>query len=57
MSQCRDLFATQICNSYYTFDGRPGEVAACEDWMSTNTNNYYNHFNWPDAGLIVWPDP
>ncbi len=20
-------------------------------------NNYYNPFNWPDAGLIVWPDP
>ncbi len=57
MSQCRNLFATQICSSYYNFDGRPGEVAGCEDWMSTNTNNYYNPFNWPDAGLIVWPDP
>ncbi len=57
MSQCRNLFATQICSSYYTFDGRPGEVAGCEDWMSTNTNNYYNQFNWPDTGLIVWPDP
>jgi hypothetical protein len=57
MSQCRNLFATQICSSYYTFDGRPGEVAGCEDWMSTNTNNYYNQFNWPDPGLVVWPDP
>ncbi len=57
MNQCRNLFATQICSSYYTFDGRPGEVAGCENWMSTNTNNYYNHFNWPDPGLIVWPDP
>ncbi len=57
MSQCRNLFVTQICSSYYTFDGRPAEVAGCEDWMSTNTNNYYNPFTWPDAGLIVWPDP
>ncbi len=57
MAQCRDVMANQICGSYYNFQGRPEQIDSCIQGMNNTSTFLYNPFNWPDAGLIVWPDP
>jgi len=57
MAQCRQIIETQICDSYYTYTGRPDVIASCQTWINNTAVGQYNPFNWPDNNLIVWPSP
>ena len=57
MMQCRQIIETQVCDSYYNFTDRTGEINACKAWVNNSTSWEYNPFNWPDPDLVTWPAP
>lgn len=56
MNECRNIHETAICSSFWNIHDQPENIPFCQSW-ATNNSFAYNPFNWPDAELIVWPDP
>ncbi len=56
MSECRNIHVTEVCSSYWNIHDQPEKIPFCQSWANNNSFAY-NPFNWPDADLIIWPDP
>lgn len=58
MDACRSFISQNVCSSFWTLQGNPGNITGCQNHFSNpNSNNGSNPFKWPDPNLMVWPDP
>lgn len=58
MDECRAFISGQVCASFWTLLGNPGNIAGCEGhFADPDAQNGQNPFRWPDPGLMPWPPP
>jgi hypothetical protein len=58
MEACRTFVSQNVCASFWTLLGNPGNITGCQNHFSNpNSTNGSNPFKWPDPNMTVWPAP